>query len=426
MHIDKTPPVCVVEYSTQTLTNDDVIVYIKSNEEIQEIEGFTLIENNTVAYRILEENEYLEIVEIKDLAGNRTKIIYNVDWIDKESPKIIGVENNEIVNEYLNLEYTDNVEIASIVKNKIGDLKIYINYFYENIISNYKRGFYQDNITVTIREMPQGAEEFSYYINGELKATTKEKSYTFENLNEGEIYEFYAETTKDGKTYESDKREQRTAIFEEITLSESEESIDLKMENILEDVDMIRLSVWSEENSQDDLIHYYIEDINHKSLEYKINIANHNNLKDIYSVHVYLFDKDGNELGMYPGRYEFIEARDSEEYEFDKDGTYEVIVKDTAKNETTKIFTIDTISPVVDIEYIKENNKCTIKNINIEDESKIVKVEYIVNGEIIETIEKEEILNTDISGYIFENINDSNLSIKIYDEAGNYQIANLQ
>ena len=32
-------------------------------------------------------------VILKDLAGNKTEVKYDVNWIDKETPKIIGVEN---------------------------------------------------------------------------------------------------------------------------------------------------------------------------------------------------------------------------------------------------------------------------------------------------------------------------------------------
>ena len=41
-------------------------------------------------------------------------------------------------------------------------------------------------------------DSYKFYINGELKAISKEKTYTFKNLNEGEIYEFKAETTVNG------------------------------------------------------------------------------------------------------------------------------------------------------------------------------------------------------------------------------------
>lgn len=422
--IDKKEPKCLIAYSTLNLTNSDVIVYIKSNEEIQSVEGWILKENKTEVYKVLEYNESGEI-EIVDLAGNKTNVKYSVDWIDKEPPEIKGIENNECVNKYLNLEYTDNVEVAEVIKNKLGDLEVYVNYFYENILLNYERGFDQNSITVTIRTMPQGATEFSYYINGEKKAVTREKTYTFEGLNEGELYKISAKTTIDGEIYESNIREQRTAIFEEINLSETTNSVNLEMKNINEAAYKIRVAAWNEENGQDDIQNYYIENINNKEFKYEINIGNHGNKKGVYSVHVYIYDKNGNELGMYPGRYEFIEDRDDIEYEFNKDGTYEVIVKDTANNKTSKIFTIDTVKPVVNVKCTKTNNCCVINNVEITDSSKIVKVEYVRNDNVESIIEKTEITNDEIENYSFNNINSDSLFIKIYDEAGNCQIVKL-
>lgn len=424
IQIDKEAPKCMIAYSTKNLTNDDVIIYIRANEEMQEMDGWTLEDNGKKAYKTIKENEAGE-VKIFDLAGNKTKINYNIDWIDKEAPKIIGIENNEVTNKFLNLEYTDNIEIAEIIKNKLGDLEVYVNYFYQNIPSGYEKGFDKDSITVTIRTMPQGAEEFSYYINGELKTITKDKSYTFENLNEGELYEFYAETTINGEKNKSKVREQRTSMFDEMKLSEEGNYIKINGTNIKENVNKIRIAAWNEENNQDDIKNYYIENINNENFEYKVDIANHNNLKGVYSVHIYMYDINGNELSMYPGRYEFIEDRDGIEYEFDRDGTYEVIAKDTANNETTKIFKIDTVKPLINIETTKENNNCIINNIEIVDESNITKVEFGRNNNIEKIIENEEILNSEIENYVFENINNDNLFINIYDEAGNCQIVKI-
>ena len=426
IQIDKNPPVCMIAYSENKITNKDVVVYLKINEEIQEMDGWILEDDGKSAYRVLKKNES-NVVILKDLAGNKTEVKYDVNWIDKEAPKIIGVENEEVVNKYLNLEYTDNVEIAKIIKNKIGDLELYINYFYQNISQSYHKGFEKNEITVSIRTMPKGATEFAYYINGELKAISKEKTYTFKNLDEGEIYEFKAETTVNGEKQESNIRQQQTAIFDEIIINENNNILDLNVTNLKENIDNIRISVWNEDSGQDDLRHYYINNIKEKDLDYKIDIANHENKKGIYNIHFYMFDEKGNELGMYPGRYQFIEDREKE-YEFNKDGTYEVIVEDTAGNKTDKTFTIDIDDkekPSVKIDRVIENNNYLVKITEIKDKSKIVKIEYVRNGVVEFAIEKDDIKVEDVKDYSFESINNDSLWVNVYDEIGNCQIVKL-
>ena len=45
LEIDRTPPVLKIEYSNKELTNTDIEVKIISNERIQEVEGWKLLED---------------------------------------------------------------------------------------------------------------------------------------------------------------------------------------------------------------------------------------------------------------------------------------------------------------------------------------------------------------------------------------------
>lgn len=68
-NIDKTKPEVEIEYSTTSQTNEPVTVTIKSNEKIQELEGWTLSDDQMSLTKIFEEND-TQTITITDLAGN--------------------------------------------------------------------------------------------------------------------------------------------------------------------------------------------------------------------------------------------------------------------------------------------------------------------------------------------------------------------
>lgn len=86
-NIDRTNPEVQVEYSKKEITNQDIIVAIKSNEPIQELEGWTLSEDKLTLTKAYIENAAEEVV-IRDLAGNEKKVTVMVQNIDKVAPGI--------------------------------------------------------------------------------------------------------------------------------------------------------------------------------------------------------------------------------------------------------------------------------------------------------------------------------------------------
>ncbi len=78
--IDKVAPTATLKYSTNELTNQDVIVELIPSEKIK-----VLNNNGSTKYTFSENGEFT--FEYEDLAGNKNTTLAKVDWIDKEVTK---------------------------------------------------------------------------------------------------------------------------------------------------------------------------------------------------------------------------------------------------------------------------------------------------------------------------------------------------
>lgn len=117
---DEESPKYSVEYSTNSWTNQDVIVKLKFSEEVKGVEDF--LYKDGFYEKTISENKNEEFY-VEDLAGNKTLVNYSVNWIDKIPPKILGIENQKT---YKNVVYTNYKDEESgidlITKNFYGDL----------------------------------------------------------------------------------------------------------------------------------------------------------------------------------------------------------------------------------------------------------------------------------------------------------------
>lgn len=85
--VEAIPPQLSVSYSTTQKTNQDVTVTITANEEVQEVEGWTLASNKKTITKVYSSNtNATEEVIVKDLVGNETKTSVSVTNIDKVAP----------------------------------------------------------------------------------------------------------------------------------------------------------------------------------------------------------------------------------------------------------------------------------------------------------------------------------------------------
>ena len=91
--VDTMWPQVEVEYSTQNVTKGNVKVTITSNEEVQELEGWTLSSDKKVLTKEYSENTK-ETIIVKDLAENGIQVIIETNNIGEE-PEIITGDINE-------------------------------------------------------------------------------------------------------------------------------------------------------------------------------------------------------------------------------------------------------------------------------------------------------------------------------------------
>ena len=94
-NIDKTAPEATVTLSNDndaTMTNKDVLVTLKANEPIQDIEGWTRVDDTTFTKVYSENGKY--VVEIVDEVGNTSTIKFEVKRIDKKAPVITVSSKN--------------------------------------------------------------------------------------------------------------------------------------------------------------------------------------------------------------------------------------------------------------------------------------------------------------------------------------------
>ncbi len=85
--IDSTKPDLEVSYSNTQITNENVIVTIKANEEIQPVSGWTLSSDKRQLTKTFSANTNIN-VSVRDIAGNITEAKVVVNNIDKINPEV--------------------------------------------------------------------------------------------------------------------------------------------------------------------------------------------------------------------------------------------------------------------------------------------------------------------------------------------------
>ena len=112
--VDNNPPEITVSYNITTITNQNVMVTINSNEEIQEIDGWTISQNKKQLTKQYEENTTEEIT-LKDLVGNTSNVKIEVTNIDKTLPIVeVVYDNKELTNQNVTVTITANEEIQEV------------------------------------------------------------------------------------------------------------------------------------------------------------------------------------------------------------------------------------------------------------------------------------------------------------------------
>lgn len=113
-NVDTEAPIVEVHYSNSELTNADVVVTLKVNEQIETPQGWTKV-SETAYTKVFSENGE-ETVELKDLAGNVTTVNVVVSNIDKSAPQLF-VEDQSI-------RQGESFDPMAIVSAKDGDVDL--------------------------------------------------------------------------------------------------------------------------------------------------------------------------------------------------------------------------------------------------------------------------------------------------------------
>ena len=132
---DKIPPVLETIYSTEELTNKNVTVTIKANEEIQEVEGWTISEDKMSLTKEYENNttDNGEVIEVKDLAGNSATVTIKITNIDKEAPNPeVKYSTKDLTNKNVVVTITSNEQIQEVEGWAISEDKMSLTKEYEN------------------------------------------------------------------------------------------------------------------------------------------------------------------------------------------------------------------------------------------------------------------------------------------------------
>lgn len=113
-NINKTPPVVTVQYSTTELTKENVVVTLTADKEV--IYPFVAL-NGKYTFT---ENDKVQI-PVTDTIGNITYVLLEVNWIDKDAPKIILENQYEAISKGTEFSTNDGVSVidASAISNGI-------------------------------------------------------------------------------------------------------------------------------------------------------------------------------------------------------------------------------------------------------------------------------------------------------------------
>lgn len=332
-------PICNISYSTEEITNQNVIVTITSNKEIEQVSGFELSEDKKILTKEVIENESKNIT-VRDFSGNCTQLEYQVNNIDKEAPEIIGCEDGKTYFAPLMIDYKDNQEIKNVSIEKYQD-KLTLEYqnIYYDCADLYGIGRTKSQIEIKVKEHPFGTKRYKYYINDELYATTSEKQYIFTKLNKGTVYKVKVQAIDSlGNVLDEKEMVAKTSYYNTIISSKTKQDWKAEINEIDDSVSKISYAVWNiydEKNT----IWQNAQIVNQKAqIDFTPFCVS---LYPAYVIHAYLYDTNNEVMDIiefsidFATNYEKKEKKEENLYEIIEAGNYQIKVTDFAGNETS-------------------------------------------------------------------------------------------
>ena len=155
--VDTTAPVITVSKSNNDKsTNIDVLVTIKSNEEIKPVDGWTEVVKGYEYTKLYSENGKFEVI-VKDLANNTTTLNFEVKNIDKVAPTIVLNGESSIVLEANVDKYTElGAKVTDILDGEWEIKPDFINYSVDGVfkrkvdsVDTSKPGLYKVHYSCT-------------------------------------------------------------------------------------------------------------------------------------------------------------------------------------------------------------------------------------------------------------------------------------
>ena len=181
--IDNTAPTVSASYSTTTKTNQNVRVTITSNEEIQELSGWTLSTDKKVLTKEYTQNK-TETIKIKDIAGNETQVKVEISNIDKTAPEI-KVDYIQETNEKVKVIITANEEIQELSGWTLSsDKKVLTKEYTKNTTENVTIKDIAGNTKtaeISVMEIGEIFKENTYKVNRNYIVNIQPKT-TYENF----------------------------------------------------------------------------------------------------------------------------------------------------------------------------------------------------------------------------------------------------
>lgn len=339
----------IINYSEKdNYTNQDVKVLISFDKDVDYLDGFTKIDDYTFE-KIYEKNNAEDLI-FEDYSGNKSKLNVSVSNIDKEPPKIIGIEEIDNLMIPLKLNYTDNIKVKNIeVKRYTGDLNFRVlDDFYDDK-TYYGIDVLDTKIIATIIGRPIGTVKYKYYLDGILKGITDNMTFVFNNLTAMTGYEITVEAIdKNDNVILSRTKNVVTQCFSEVEEYKTDALGVITIKGIYPIVDKIKLNLYSDENPNDVtfLDIGYDKNINEFTFVFNRETFKYTNPAYIYRLHFYFYDKDGKQVSVLPYNLMFgvepnnFELDIKDVYNLTKSGTYQIIVEDIAGNITEKTINV--------------------------------------------------------------------------------------
>ena len=336
-------------YDKDSWTNQDVIITISADKVLEIMDGdFKLSDDGKTLTKTVTENES-GIIKIRDEDYNYDQIEYEVSWIDKEKPKIIGAENNVVYNNDIHLQYIDNGEIEEIFVDKYDkNFEVYTNDTFVDLGSRFFIPFNNNSITALVKSHPKGVEKYNYYLNNVLYATTSEKTYTFQNLDEL-TYNIKIKVEgidRNGNVLANKEYTIKTGVFNNLEIEKTETTGQVKFLGISNKIKKMVCYTWVDGQYSSTLKYGDVKIENNEAV-CSFDIKNFKNYKRNYIMNFYFYydTEQGEKCFIYGGNFDLsnvsqIAEEDNSINDFLSNGNYYVRVTDKADNESELDFSI--------------------------------------------------------------------------------------